>query len=97
LRATTRAKPTVADYPFTTLNPHFGVVEQKDQTIIISDLPGSIEGAHEGAGLGIQFLRHVMRNRHFCTSSQNLSTSIDEMVKNKSVIRKELRRATIPS
>jgi GTP-binding protein len=89
LRATTRAKPTVADYPFTTLNPHLGVVEQKDQTIIISDLPGLIEGAHEGAGLGIQFLRHVMRNRHLL-HLVDLSAGVDEIVKNIEVIEKEL-------
>ena len=61
LAALTRAKPKIANYPFTTINPNLGVTYYDKRELTLADIPGLIEGAHKGTGLGDKFLRHIER------------------------------------
>ncbi len=84
LSVVSRARPKIADYPFTTLHPNLGVLERRDETLILADIPGLIEGAHEGAGLGDRFLGHVERCGallHLVDATQEQPTEAYETVR----------------
>lgn len=86
------ARPKVADYPFTTLSPVLGVVEQDEQSFVAADIPGIIEGAAEGAGLGLQFLRHVERTRVLLHVVDASGTSGRNPASDLSLVRHEVLR-----
>ncbi len=89
LSVLTKAKPKIANYPFTTINPNLGVASYSDKEITLADIPGLIEGAHEGIGLGDKFLRHIER----CKSIIHLIDITDEkLLENYLKIRKELSK-----
>ena len=89
LSVLTKAKPKIANYPFTTISPNLGVASYDNKEITIADIPGLIEGAHEGIGLGDKFLRHIER----CNSLVHLIDVTDEnILENYMKIRKELSK-----
>ncbi|MDB4082417.1 Obg family GTPase CgtA [Candidatus Pelagibacter sp.] len=78
LAAITNANPKIANYKFTTLNPNLGVATYDNKEITLADIPGLVEGAHEGVGLGIQFLKHIER----CKTLMHLIDITDENIEN---------------
>ena len=90
LSVLTAAKPKIADYPFTTLKPNLGIVAYRDfQSFVIADIPGIIEGAAEGKGLGHYFLRHIERNS---TLLFLIPADTDDIKKEYEILLDELRR-----
>ena len=89
LTISTKARPKIADYPFTTLKPNLGVVQFDDKEIVIADIPGLIQGAHKGVGLGDKFLKHVER----CKSLLHIiDINEDDLVDKYKIIREELKQ-----
>jgi len=87
LSVLTSAKPKIANYPFTTINPNLGVANYNNKEITLADIPGLIEGAHEGIGLGDKFLRHIERCKNIL---HLIEITNDNLLENYSKVRKEL-------
>ena len=92
IAALTRAKPKIADYPFTTMSPHLGVLTAKDmRAFVLADIPGLIEGASSGAGLGLQFLKHIKRCRLLLHAIDLQTLTLEDPCNSYRLMRQEMR------
>ena len=87
LSVLTNARPKIANYPFTTINPNLGVANYNNKEVTLADIPGLIEGAHEGVGLGDKFLRHIERCKNIL---HLIDITNEDLLENYSKVRKEL-------
>ena len=98
LRAVSRARPKVAEYPFTTLDPQLGYVEvEPGRGFILADIPGLIEGASGGAGLGLKFLRHLERNRLLLHLVDAAAGPLEVLVRQVRLLERELAEYDFPA
>ncbi len=96
LKTLTRANPKIADYPFTTLHPNLGVLKFHDREIVIADIPGIIEGASQGHGLGLEFLRHVDRTELLIHMVAMIPDEPQQVWDDFALVRQELAQSSYP-
>ena len=92
LAAISNAQPKIAAYPFTTLSPNLGVLSMEEETLVLADIPGLIEGASDNKGLGLAFLRHIERTRLLLHLVDISSGDIDAVISDWNVVREEMHR-----
>ncbi|MFC1754053.1 GTPase ObgE [Thermoproteota archaeon] len=95
LKTLTRSNPKIADYPFTTLYPNLGVLKTMDREVVIADIPGLIEGASEGHGLGHDFLRHIDRTKLLFHLVDTCGENPEQTFKNYQTVTNELKKSIV--
>ncbi|MDR1481282.1 MAG: GTPase ObgE [Synergistaceae bacterium] len=92
LAAVSRASPKIADYPFTTLSPNLGVIQNDEESVVLADIPGLIEGASDNRGLGLDFLRHIARTRLILHVLDVSSSDAEAIMGDFQTVRQEMER-----